>query len=195
MGKDRKKSTLQGEDQALWKRVAQSVTPLSRDDVPTTFDFTKMLDETEKFKVQGAPVFSNRKNVALPQPTRQNVCSQPLQSAISNPIEKPILRKLAKGRQSIDARLDLHGMTQDRARSALLEFLQLAQAVDHRIVLVITGKGNAGLGILKQRVPDWLSIPPFTNLVNGFRESHVSHGGEGALYVRIRRNKNRSMGR
>ena len=110
---------------------------------------------------------------------------------MSHPIEKPILKKLAKGKHKIDGRIDLHGMTQDRARSALLNFLQLAQAADYRMILVITGKGNEGMGVLRQRVPDWLSIPPFNAMVNGFRQSHVSHGGEGALYVRIRRGPDR----
>ena len=82
-------------------------------------------------------------------------------------------------------------MTQDRARFALLDFLQMAQMADYRMVLVITGKGDQGRGILRANVPRWLSLPAFAPLVNGYRESESAHGREGALYVRIRRRQQR----
>jgi DNA-nicking Smr family endonuclease len=58
-------------------------------------------------------------------------------------------------------------------------------------VLVITGKGKMGAeserGVLRRQVPQWLSLPEFRSLVVGFEEAHIGHGGEGALYVRVRR--------
>ena len=185
---------LAGEDRQLWKRVTASTEPLSQQARNSSADMASLLDMAEVKPHKLPPVFKNHKNRPLPPSTPTDTPVKPEQkrapqTPISNPIEKPILKKLAKGRLAIDARIDLHGMTQDRARSALLDFLQLAYAADHRIVLIITGKGNAGMGILRQRVPDWLHLPPFSNFVNGVRESHISHGGEGALYVRIRRNR------
>ncbi|NKB51593.1 MAG: DNA mismatch repair protein MutS [Rhizobiaceae bacterium] len=114
---------------------------------------------------------------------------KPPTSLVSHPIEDRIQKNIGKGRQAIDARIDLHGMTQDRARFALLDFLQMAQRANNRIVLVITGKGDQGRGALRTNVPRWLSLPAFSQLVNGYRESQSSHGGEGALYVRIRKYK------
>jgi DNA-nicking Smr family endonuclease len=100
-------------------------------------------------------------------------------------------QKLARGTEEIDARLDLHGRTQAQAHSALLKFLRDAQARGARNVLIITGKGTREFagerGVLKRQVPMWLRLPEFRTLIIGFEEAHVGHGGEGALYVRVRK--------
>lgn len=112
------------------------------------------------------------------------------------PPQTPLTRRersqLSRGRKDIDARIDLHGMTQTRAHRALLRFLQNASGDGLTFVLVITGKGRAadpdsGRGVLRRQVPQWLALPEFRSLVVGFDEAHVGHGGEGALYVRLRR--------
>jgi len=100
--------------------------------------------------------------------------------------------QLSRGRKEIDARLDLHGMTQTRAHHALFGFLQRAHSDGLTFVLVITGKGKVGgaeseRGVLRRQVPRWLGLPEFRSLVVGFEEAHIGHGGEGALYVRVRR--------
>ncbi len=82
----------------------------------------------------------------------------------------------------------MHGLTQAQAHSALLHFLHDAHAREARLVLVITGKGRGGeTGVLRRQVPQWLGLPEFRSLVVGFEDAHVTHGGEGALYVRLRR--------
>ena len=100
--------------------------------------------------------------------------------------------QLSRGKKEIDARIDLHGMTQTRAHRALFGFLQRAHGEGLTFVLVITGKGKVGgpeseRGVLRRQVPQWLSLPEFRSLVVGFEEAHIGHGGEGALYVRVRR--------
>ena len=84
-------------------------------------------------------------------------------------------------------------MTQTRAHRALSGFLQRAHSEGLTFVLIITGKGRMGAeserGVLRRQVPQWLSLPEFRALVVGFEEAHTGHGGEGALYVRIRRSK------
>jgi DNA-nicking Smr family endonuclease len=102
--------------------------------------------------------------------------------------------QLSRGRKEIDARLDLHGMTQTRAHRALSGFLQRAHHDGLTFVLVITGKGRtvggeSERGVLRRQVPQWLNLPEFRTLVVGFEEAHIGHGGEGALYVRIRRSR------
>jgi DNA-nicking Smr family endonuclease len=105
-------------------------------------------------------------------------------------------RRVARGRQAIDARIDLHGLTQAQAHAALLRFMRTASARGARLVLVITGKGSKDLarsenerGVLRRQVPQWLGSPDFRNLVIGFEDAHIAHGGEGALYVRVRRSR------
>jgi DNA-nicking Smr family endonuclease len=106
-------------------------------------------------------------------------------------IERREKSRLARGHREIDARLDLHGMTQARANRALLSFLQRAQADGFRYVLIITGKGKVSpegeRGVLRRQVPEWFALAEFRVLVTGYEEAAIGHGGAGALYVRVRR--------
>ena len=104
--------------------------------------------------------------------------------------------RVSRGAVPIDARLDLHGMTQDAARRRLRRFLEDAQAEGLRVVLVITGKGappETGdftapvRGVLRRAVPEWLGGPELRPVVAGYDEAGPRHGGGGAIYVRIRR--------
>jgi DNA-nicking Smr family endonuclease len=120
-----------------------------------------------------------------------------LPSRLSLPPMAPLGRRMrarvARGKEAIDARLDLHGLTQAQAHSTLLHFLRNAQARDARLVLVITGKGARGdgeRGVLRRHVPQWLALPELRAFVVGYEDAHLAHGGEGALYVRIRRARN-----
>jgi DNA-nicking Smr family endonuclease len=101
---------------------------------------------------------------------------------------------VTRGRDPIDARIDLHGKTQSEAHDALARFIRRAQSNGARVVLVVTGKGSGTprdgereRGVLRRQVPLWLALPEFRSLIIGFEEAHVAHGGEGALYVRLRR--------
>ena len=185
-------SNLSREDRILWKRVADTTTPVSRQRGQFLKDEMKRLMEQTSAPplIKVLPLYDFPVSPSVP-PLKPNLSNH--QPQMSHPIEQRIAQKLAKGRVTIDSRIDLHGMTQDRARFALLDFLQMAQRADHRIVLVITGKGNEGKGVLRQAVPEWLRLPLFNSLVNGFRGSHASHGGDGALYVRLRKSRQRSL--
>lgn len=114
------------------------------------------------------------------------------------PIDDRTRRRLVRGAMAIDARLDLHGMTQDAAHMALRRFLVGARDGGARIVLVITGKGKPGAafaqherGVLRRSVPHWLADPSLRDVVVGFEEAHLAHGGAGAIYVRLRRRRDR----
>ena len=180
---DRPNSPLSVEDSRIWTQVAKTVAPLSSEKGNLLKEEMSRLMEATS--TNSAPPAATKMNYAAqwspPSPVK------PASQAISHPIEERTTKNLGRGRQQVDARIDLHGMTQDRARFALLDFLQMAQQANHRIVLVITGKGDQGRGVLRQNVPRWLSLPVFSQLVNGYRESQSAHGGEGALYVRIRK--------
>jgi DNA-nicking Smr family endonuclease len=97
--------------------------------------------------------------------------------------------KLRRGRLDVDAKLDLHGMRQAEAHHALIGFLRRSQADGAKLAIVVTGKGShadAG-GVLRRMTPLWLQAPALRDVVVGFGEASRKHGGEGALYVRIRR--------
>ncbi|ACG76423.1 conserved hypothetical protein [Phenylobacterium zucineum HLK1] len=95
--------------------------------------------------------------------------------------------RIARERDPIGARIDLHGMTQDRARAALEAFLARAWDEGYRSVLVITGKGVQGDGVLRRHAPEWLAAPHLAHIVAGVSEAHRRHGGAGALYVALKR--------
>jgi len=102
-------------------------------------------------------------------------------------IEPRRKHRIARERDTIAARIDLHGMDQDRARGALESFLLRAWDEGARAVLVITGKGMMGDGVLRRRTPEWLAAPALRGIVAGIAEAHRRHGGEGALYVALKR--------
>lgn len=104
--------------------------------------------------------------------------------------------RMKRGKLKPEARIDLHGMTLDRAHPALIGFIHSAQSRGLRLVLVITGKGQREdpydaaprrRGVLKSQVPQWLRMPPLSASVLQISEAHLRHGGSGAYYVYLRR--------
>lgn len=95
-------------------------------------------------------------------------------------------RRVRRGQHEIDARLDLHGHTQDTAHRELVEFLVRQAGQGARCVLVITGKGRMGVGILRSRLFDWIADPQLRPFIAGYAEAHPRHGGAGATYVFLR---------
>lgn len=170
---------LSSEERVLWRIVTQSIAPLRP-------DAEDLLEESEPVSTPPAPPRPPprpMKTAAAPAVTPKPV-PPPL-----TPLGRRMKQKVARGQQAIDARLDLHGLTQSEAHAALLHFLRTANARDARLVLVITGKGRSEgeRGVLRRQVPLWLGLPEFRALVVGFENAHIAHGGEGALYVRVRR--------
>lgn len=106
--------------------------------------------------------------------------------------------RMKRGKLVPEGRIDLHGMTLDRAHPALTRFILTAQASGKRLVLVITGKGKPSghdgpipvrYGVLKHQVPQWLNMPPLAQAVLQVSPAHIKHGGGGALYVYLRRGR------
>ncbi|MDY8108977.1 Smr/MutS family protein [Fulvimarina sp. 2208YS6-2-32] len=177
----RRRKTLSAEDRRLWAGVARTAVPL-KDKVLPSYP-----EEAEAPPQRPAPApFDPRPNLAPTSPGRH---SEPRALKVQPSIERPTKRKISKGRIAIDARIDLHDMTQDSAHAALSNFLRQAQMMGMRHVLVITGRGKPGgaRGILKRMVPFWFASAEFRMLVSAFENADRHHGGEGALYVRVRK--------
>ena len=102
-------------------------------------------------------------------------------------IDKSNARRLRQGRARIEDIIDLHGMTQAEALATLRQFVQRAAFAGKRTILVITGKGRAGQGVLRARVPEWLKEQPLSQLVIAISDAQPADGGTGALYVRLKR--------
>jgi DNA-nicking Smr family endonuclease len=169
---------LSDDERALWRGFARGVTPLRR--------------------AAGAPFgVAPDRATPKPPPPAQSVPKERIpakQPPALAEFDRRLRQRVARGRAAIDARLDLHGMSQKQAHGALLHFLAQAQTQDAKLALVVTGKGigsAAGLaserGVLRRQVPLWLSLPEFRRFIVSFQQAHASHGGEGALYLRLRR--------
>jgi DNA-nicking Smr family endonuclease len=181
----RRKRGLSEEERALWESVARQVKPLRK----------KHRVPKPPMGVPDAEAGAAPKPVAStkPQASPRIIAPPKPEPPPLAPIGRRERSHLSRGRKEIDARLDLHGMTQTRAHRTLFGFLQRAHHDGLTFVLVITGKGKMGSeserGVLRRQVPQWLNLPEFRSLVVGFEEAAISHGGEGALYVRVRRSR------
>jgi DNA-nicking Smr family endonuclease len=177
-GKSRR---LTAEERKLWGHFTRSVAPLGRELVPAVPPPTATSSKTKS----PTQVRSPARVAAAAARTAPGL----------EPFDRRLKQRLARGTESLDGRIDLHGKTQSEAHAALLSFLRKAQSHGAKFVLVITGKGGGARddlserGVLKRQVPLWLKLPEFRGYVVGFEDAHSGHGGAGALYVRIRRRK------
>jgi DNA-nicking Smr family endonuclease len=183
----RRKRALSEEERTLWESIAKQIKPLRRK-LRTP---KPPVAPIEELAVAAKPADSPKPAPAA-RPAKAGRPDRPPPPLA--PLGRRERSQLSRGRKEIDARLDLHGMTQTRAHRALLAFLQRANSDGLTFVLVITGKGRtvgpeSERGVLRRQVPEWLSLPEFRALVVGFEEAHVGHGGGGALYVRVRRSR------
>jgi len=183
----RRRRSLSEEDRALWEGVAKQVKPLRKKPRAVKAHSAKphpAMSAAEPATPKPAPPPRPIASAPLPKPAKPP--APPLV-----PLGRRERSRLSRGHNEIDARLDLHGMTQSRAHHALQLFLQRAHSEGLTFVLIITGKGKVGSeserGVLRRQVPHWLNLPEFRPFVVGFEEAHIGHGGAGALYVRIRR--------
>ncbi|WP_150523352.1 Smr/MutS family protein [Roseibium sediminis] len=186
-GRRKKRGSLSPEDRELWGRVTRTLTPLSPDRMPTDLGEP----EAEPSPQASVEAKSRTDTALLATPKVPPVPKPPP----LHQLEHRFRKKLVRGSKAIEARIDLHGMTQHQAHGALRAFLYRSQAKGHKVVLVITGKGGEGRGFMDERgvlrrvVPQWLAMPDIRTLIVGYEEAHAAHGGSGALYVRIRRKR------
>ena len=174
---------LSDDERVLWSAVTKSIAPL-RETAP------QQADETPAATAK-PPRAASR--VPPPPPPVRAEAQKPPHHA-PQPLGRRKRSRVARGKDEIDGRLDLHGLTQSEAHATLLRFLRAASARQARLVLVITGKGGkssdlGGRGVLRRQLPHWLALPEFRSVVVGFEQASICHGGEGAWYVSVRRGR------
>ena len=113
-------------------------------------------------------------------------------------MDKKNFKKLVKGKMEIEGTIDLHGLTADQAKIKLITFINHSYSLGKRLIIVITGKGkHKGFdefqrpinGVLRQNLPEWLSGPSVSNKVLQVTQAQPKHGGAGAFYVYLRRQR------
>jgi DNA-nicking Smr family endonuclease len=183
MGNDRRRRQVTGDELLLWRQVMRDVTPfpgrLTPSDEPAATPIPPEPPPTVSSVVRLMPA-------AVPAPRAQPI----LEHGRTPNIDKRTAERMRGGEMAIDGSIDLHGMTQDLAHLALTRYVTVSSEIGRRCLLIITGKGRReGAGVLRAQVPRWLNEPALRPLVLAFAYARPKHGGEGALYVLLKRRR------
>jgi DNA-nicking Smr family endonuclease len=181
---NRARRQLTRDEARLWRHVVRDAKPLPG----------RQLAPVEEEDAPAPPdAKPGRKAAAPPAPPP----AKPKPSALASDIEpgrfpnldKRSAERLAKGQMTVAARLDLHGLTEAEAHAALDRFIEVSHAMGRRCVLVITGKGVEGKGVLKRALPLWLNLPRLRPLILAVTSARQKDGGDGAWYVLLKRQR------
>jgi len=218
MANRRRKKGLSSEDSELWRKVAKTVSPMHQPKQKEPIEITEE-KEPPLAMPMGNPFPSMTPKLPKPQPTPDKLraltiggkssarshSAHKLKRTVTEDVTREPLnmdarkhKRMLQGREAPEARIDLHGMTVAQAHPALINFIKISHARGLRLVLVITGKGKdkdegyvipTQRGVLRNQVPSWLRSPEMNGIVQQVRQSHRSHGGQGAYYVHLNRRK------
>ena len=193
------------EDNVLWQRVTAFVKPAAQQNRRYSANSYHNRGNDAGGLSASAPLSpAKRQKTALPKTTQASMAAA-LSASVMSPKASPVdlsagetagidggtQKRLFRGDVKIDARLDLHGFNAAQAQRKLTQFLSQARQSGYRCILVITGKGVRGEGVLRSSVPDWLKRQPLCDLVLAMAQAKPSDGGSGALYVLLRRQRDR----
>jgi DNA-nicking Smr family endonuclease len=162
----------------LWRKAMEDATPYGDKEAPAN----------------SAPATAKASRAPRPVPPGPPSAARlpDLRPGVVAGVDKRTAARLRRGQLAIEARIDLHGLTQEEAHRALNAFLAGSQAADRRCVLVITGKGlrpDGTIGVLREAVPRWLNEAPNRARVLAVTRATPRDGGDGALYVLLKRRK------
>ncbi len=182
----------QSDDQDLWTRYARQVKKLS-DKGPKEEPVQKEAEPrapTRKEDIQQNEITESRtgENNLKTEEKKQTTSWRPWKK---EPLDPHIERNLSLGDVVIEARLDLHGNTEQEAYERFREFVTAQALRGRRLLLVITGHGRMGESVLRQNLPRWCDAPPFEAWVLAVRTAAAHHGGDGAYYVLLRKQEKR----
>ena len=178
------------EDADLWRRVTGDVKPLARREKPPASP------DSSLNAAPPVPRSKSRKPAAAtdlrkpgPVPVLPAPRAPDLAHGAAPNVDRKTADNLRRGRMVIEARLDLHGMTQAQAHRRLVSFIEGHHSAGKRCVLVVTGKGTwrEEGGVLREAVPRWLNTPDLRPRILSFTHAQRKDGGEGALYILLKR--------
>lgn len=165
-------------DSALWYKVAETVKPLQPE---------KKRVKKETGSSPASPAGGIAPKVPLSSSSLKTTKGDVISATPPVGMDRATGTKLKKGRLPIEGRLDLHGLTQEKSFQALQQFIARSAARGLRTLLVITGKGARGQGILRQKLPLWLAEPELCHYILAISPAQLRDGGEGAFYIRLRK--------
>ena len=202
MKKNNKK--ISSSDLKLWRQILDKVEPIRKS------GRTKVINQEESVVEENKIISSvvSEQSTIKKEIRQKKVINEESSNITSNTnsekkveftgIHRRLEQKMLRGQIKIDSTLDLHGMTQEEAKDATVNFVKMAKKNNLNIVLIITGKGISkdnkddgyrnryARGVLNQNLPNWLKLPQIRNDINGYRYANIRHGGEGAYYILLK---------
>jgi DNA-nicking Smr family endonuclease len=160
----------ENEDKKIWAAYAKGVKPLGRASLPV-------------------PTPHPQHALSASSKRQESKTVSPAQIDFQAPLERSLERRMRNGEIVPEARLDLHGMREDEAHQALIDFIEGQMKNGRRYLLVITGKGCGGQGVLRARLKGWLAASLFAAHILALRSAAIRHGGAGAFYVLLKKRK------
>lgn len=181
------------DDRRIWARVSGSVTPPRTRKAPRVTPGALLPDEPLKpTEIKAAPrppgpIKPRASTKIRSSPTAAVNPAPPHPRSVPEELEPRRQRRLSRERDPIEASIDLHGFGRFEAEDQLRVFLSASQARGLRAVLVVTGQGRRGGGILRASIHEWLQGHALRGVVSGFAMAHRRHGGDGAIYVTLKK--------
>ena len=177
----------------LWETIIKTVSPIKSDKISPANILNKPAKNSDSKliskEVKQASLFNDKKSQKNQNKMAKTKIPNDLRYEKPSGMDGSSTKKLKAGKFNIEATLDLHGMTQQRAYSTLQSFILSSVLNQFRTILVITGKGADGRGVLKTQFPSWIKTEACAPYILAFGQAQAKDGGSGAFYIRLRRNR------
>ena len=172
------------DDKILWEKVTQSV---RRMNPQSAFQALKQREDLKIGPLKTS--WTDRSQSVQTSQAKAKTMPADFRLGETSGIDRSSARRMQRGQVSIEDRLDLHGLSQEQALKEVKAFISSAVQKNFRHVLIITGKGRDGHGILREKVPLWLKDAPLCYHLNAISYAQPKDGGKGALYIRLKRQR------
>ncbi len=177
-----RKRQLSEEEKLLWQQVTSYTKPLRKESKEPKGQLEKIA--AKKTIKTSLPV--NTPSITIKAKPISHSTAKEKKLGDYSGIDRNTADSFRKGESKIDAKLDLHGMTSEKAHNALILFIKKQIKLENRRLLVITGKGK---GILNSALSGWLGVPEINKFILAFDKANPKHGGDGAFYILLKRKR------
>jgi DNA-nicking Smr family endonuclease len=166
-------------EQQLWETATKGITPITARTVAKITPQPTGKRERPKGDTTGRIILETLKPITTPKPRDPS----------SYQLDNTLNRKLVQGDLPIDGKIDLHGLTLHQAHARFMAFFHQKQKAGARLLLIVTGKGPSGEGVIRKNLPLWCDDHTTSPHILKTTAAAAHHGGSGATYILLRRSR------